>query len=111
MMSQAQLARAAGKVNSYISRLEDGGRDPSRETVGRLAEAMRLADGERALLFESAGFSAAGERFRNDPELVALAAILWDEELEHGHREKVRIVLRSIAEAWAPAPNPMIGGA
>lgn len=97
MVSQSSLAKRADLEHSFISRLEAGGRNPSQDTVASLADAMGLGEMERALLFASAGFAVIGDRFRTDPDLLALAEILWDESLDVGHREQVRGVLRAVA--------------
>lgn len=107
MISQTQLANRASFDHSYLSRLEAGNREPSRDTVSRLGDAMQLADIERSMLFASAGFTTSGDplRFTSDPELMALAEILWDERLDVGHREQIRHCLRSIAELCS-TPKP-----
>ena len=55
-LSQSRLAASAYYDRSYISRLEDGNRDPSRITVIDLAGAMRLSDPEMDRLLMAAGF-------------------------------------------------------
>lgn len=107
MISQSQLANRAGFDHSYLSRLESCQREPSRDAVGRFAEAMQLPEFERSLLFTAAGFTPAGDplRFTSDPELMALAEVLWDESLDMGHRERIRYCLRSIADLCS-TPKP-----
>ena len=55
-LNHNQLAAACGLDHSYISRLERGKREPSRETVTVLAAALLLSDYDRALLLRSAGY-------------------------------------------------------
>lgn len=107
LISQSQLADRSDFDHSYVSRLESGKREPSRDAVSRLADAMQLQDLERSLLFTSAGFTPAGDplRFTSDPELMALAEVLWDESLDVGHRERIRYCLRSIADLCS-SPKP-----
>ncbi len=108
MISQSSLADRAGFDHSYLSRLEASQREPSRDAVTRLSEAMTLSELENAMLFASAGYSAAGDLFRTDPELIALAEILWDDSLDAEHREKVRYVLRAIAELCNTPARPVM---
>jgi transcriptional regulator with XRE-family HTH domain len=55
-MTQGRLAQAAGYDATYVSRLESGQREPSREAVERLADVLCLSAGERsALLVASVG--------------------------------------------------------
>ena len=55
-LNHNQLADACGLDHSYISRLERGKREPSRETVMVLARALGLGDGDRGALLRSAGY-------------------------------------------------------
>lgn len=55
-ISQKRLARRTGLSPSYISRLENGERDPSRDTVERCIDALDLGGEERRKLYAAAGF-------------------------------------------------------
>jgi transcriptional regulator with XRE-family HTH domain len=57
-LSQSKLAEWSEFDHSYLSRLESGAREPSRDAVERLASAMNATPEERAMLMESAGFLA-----------------------------------------------------
>lgn len=57
--SQSRLAVEAGYVASYISRLEAGQREPSRETVAHLAVVLALNDHQAGLLLIAAGYLPA----------------------------------------------------
>ena len=70
-LNHNQLAHACGLDHSYISRLERGKREPSRETVMVLARALRLGDHDRGRLLRAAGF------WPDDP--VAAVTIAADE--------------------------------
>lgn len=55
-LSQSRLAEAAGFDHSYVSRLESGGRLPTRDAVVKLAAAMQLTEHDRDALLAAAGF-------------------------------------------------------
>lgn len=55
-LNHNQLAAACGLDHSYISRLERGKREPSRETVTVLAGALGATEGERGRLLRAAGY-------------------------------------------------------
>lgn len=55
-LSQSALAEAAGFDHSYVSRLESGGRFPTRDAVLKLAVAMKLDEHDRDGLLAAAGF-------------------------------------------------------
>ena len=55
-LNHNQLAAACGLDHSYISRLERGNREPSREAVLVLAAALMASDYDRALLLRAAGY-------------------------------------------------------
>lgn len=57
-LSQSKLAKRAEVSHSYVSRLESGERNPTREAVDRLAAALRLDDEERDDLMLAAGFAS-----------------------------------------------------
>lgn len=73
-LSQAQLALRAGFDHTLVSRLESGKRDPSRETVLRLASALGLSATERHDLLLAAGFLPFD--VTTDPDLILLARLL-----------------------------------
>lgn len=56
-LSQAILAEIAGVHPSHLSRIERGLRHPKRETVGLIANALRLGPNRTAEMFLSAGYS------------------------------------------------------
>lgn len=55
-ISQCRLADLAGLDHSYMSRLESGGRLPSRAVVARIADVLGLTGGDRARLFLAADY-------------------------------------------------------
>lgn len=54
--SQSKLARKAGVDPSYVSKLESGGRNPTRERVIQIAEALELDDRKYDRLLDAAGY-------------------------------------------------------
>lgn len=78
-ISQTKLSERAGYDRSFVSRLEDGGRQPSRATVMAIAAALELSDAETDELRQSAGFaprhSPEVERFKRLPPDVQRAAL------------------------------------
>ena len=56
-VSQTRFASLAGYDHSYLSRLEDDKRQPTRDAVVNLAAALNLSTLERARLLFAAGFS------------------------------------------------------
>ena len=55
-LSQSRLAEAAGYDHSYVSRLETGARNPTRDNITAFARALALDPPERDRLLASAGF-------------------------------------------------------
>lgn len=84
-VSQSELARVARVHPSYISRLEDGTREPAREMVERLATALSATPAERTRLMESAGFTSGlpddVEQFRSYPVEIRRAALAFIEQI------------------------------
>lgn len=61
-LNMDNLAAAVGVSKSYISLLESGGRQPSREVVLKLAEALDSGDSIRDELLILAGFAPVNQR-------------------------------------------------
>lgn len=57
-VSQQQLADRASLDQSYVARLEQGTRQPSRATIAAICQALDLTGPARIDLFASAGFIA-----------------------------------------------------
>ncbi len=60
-MSQSKLALAAGFDHSYVSRLESGSRQPTRDSVLTLSQVLKLDAGEEEELLHAAGFISVNE--------------------------------------------------
>lgn len=58
--SQAKLAAEAGVDGSYVSRIEDGSREPSRETVSMFCRVLDLAATDQNRLYVAAGYVPPG---------------------------------------------------
>jgi transcriptional regulator with XRE-family HTH domain len=58
--SQSRLGVEAGYDSSYVTRLEAGKREPSRDTVAALAEVLDCTPGDASRLFVAAGLLPPG---------------------------------------------------
>lgn len=58
-LSQAALARRAALDHSYVSRLEAAMRNPTRDVVTQIGEAMNLMQMEQDQLLVAAGFAGS----------------------------------------------------
>lgn len=56
-LSQSRLAHESGFDHSYVSRLENGKREASRDTINTFAEVMDLSGRERDRLLIAGGFA------------------------------------------------------
>jgi transcriptional regulator with XRE-family HTH domain len=89
--SKADLAKRSALDPSSITRFEQGNRNPDRETVLQLAEAMALPMVERDRLLAASGYRS---EIWDEPLLVELSHILADDDIPADAREKVRTVLQ-----------------
>lgn len=78
-ISQHSLSTLADLDHSYISRLENGKRLPTRDAVERLANAMVLRSQARVALFSAAGLIEQGPI---NPDLVLLHELLHDPDID-----------------------------
>ena len=69
-LSQTALATRAQLGNSHVSRLESGDRQPSRDTVLALAQALRLNDQQYDRLLVAAGLAPTWARDARTRRLV-----------------------------------------
>jgi transcriptional regulator with XRE-family HTH domain len=90
--SKADLAKRAALDPSSITRFEQGARNPDRETVLQLSDAMALPMAERDRLLAAAGYRS---EIWDEPLLVDLSHILADRDIPLAAREEVRAVLRA----------------
>ncbi len=89
--TKADLAKRSGFDPSSITRFEQGVRDPERETVLALAEAMALPLADRDRLLAAAGYRS---ELWDDPLLLELSQVLGERSLPIAARNDVRAVVR-----------------
>lgn len=89
--TKADLAKRSGFDPSSITRFEQGVRDPERETVLTLAEAMALPLADRDRLLAAAGYRS---ELWDDPLLLELSQVLAERSLPVSARNDVRSVVR-----------------
>lgn len=89
--SKAVLAKRAKFDPSTITRLEQGSREPERETVLQLADAMALTMSDRDRLLAASGYRSDTW---DDPDLVQIATLLADSSLPANVRHEIRTMLR-----------------
>lgn len=100
-LSQTALAERLGLTHSAVNRWESGSRNPTRESIGLLSEALRLTAADHDAMLVAAGFAA----IHDEPVIGRLASVLADTtipaDVRDGIREMlwqvVRIVPREVA--------------
>ena len=102
-VSQLTVAERAGVARSYVSRLENGEREPTREVVALLADALGLTNYARANLFLSAGYVTDDVAW--DGTVIELASVLSDTSIPPGVRREVRSAVKmavryALSERW-----------
>jgi transcriptional regulator with XRE-family HTH domain len=90
-ISKAELAERTGMNPSSITRLEQGSRDPERETILQLAEALMLPMADRDRLLAAGGYRS---EMWDDPQLVELAQLMGSSEIPAEARQEARSVVR-----------------
>ncbi len=101
-LSQSRLAHEAGFDHSYISRLEAGKREPSRDTVMALAEVLTLRPVELDRLLIAAGFRPTDDSslFADEPALAEAVRLLRDPRLPEPMRANIREVITLLVKQW-----------
>jgi transcriptional regulator with XRE-family HTH domain len=101
-LSQSRLADAAGFDHSYISRLEAGKREPSRETVMALAGVLRLGPAELDRLLVAAGYRPLDDSnlFADEPAIAAAVRLLRDPAVPEAMRANFRAVMTLLVKQW-----------
>jgi transcriptional regulator with XRE-family HTH domain len=101
-LSQSRLAHEAGFDHSYISRLEAGKREPSRETVAALAEVLELRPVEVDQLLIAAGFRPTDDSslFADEPALAEAVRLLRDPRVPEVMRANFREVMTLLVRQW-----------
>lgn len=91
--SKADLAKRSELDPSSITRFEQGSRNPDRETIFQISDAMALPLAERDMLLAAAGYRS---EIWDEPLLIEVSQILADRDLPLAVREEVRSVLRMV---------------
>jgi transcriptional regulator with XRE-family HTH domain len=101
-LSQSRLAHEAGFDHSYISRLEAGKREPSRETVLALAQVMELAPTQLDHLLAAAGYRPLDDSnlFADEPAIAEAARLLRDPRVPEAMRANFREVMTLLVKQW-----------
>lgn len=98
--SQSRLADEAGADHSYVSRLEAGHRQPSRDMLMRVCEVLRCNADEREALFHAAGFVVGNEAVvMRDQLLHDLGDVLHDRTLPMAYRDQLRATVQGMVDA------------
>lgn len=99
-VSQSRLAELAEFDHSYVSRLESGSRMPTREAVGKLADALQLEAGERDMLLAAAGFmpQRVESLLAGEPVLTDVLHLLQSTEVPEQVRDDVRQMLHLVVK-------------
>ncbi len=99
-VSQSRLAELAEFDHSYVSRLESGSRMPTREAVGKLADALQLEMGERDMLLAAAGFmpQRVESLLAGEPVLTDVLHLLQSNEVPEQVRDDVRQMLHLVVK-------------
>lgn len=101
-MSMTVLAAHAGYDHSFVSRIEAGVRQPSREAVLALAEAMDLDELRRDRLLASFGFMPLDPArlvdgmLHAEPAVAALYRVLSDPEMDGERKTMIRGVVSAL---------------
>lgn len=90
-LSKADLADHARMSPSSITRFEQGTRDPERETVLQLAQAMLLPLADRDRMLAAAGYRS---ELWDDPMLIELAQLMADPAVPSEARAEARSVVK-----------------
>ncbi len=89
--SKADLAKRSDLDPSSITRFEQGSRNPDRDTIFQISDAMALPLVERDRLLAAAGYRS---EIWDEPLLIEISHLLADRQLPLAVREEVRSVLR-----------------
>lgn len=111
-ISQSRLAERVDLDHSYISLLEAGSRQPSRDTVMRLAGALGLSDADRDHLLAAAGFLPLNGRqtvLDAEPALAAAVNLLGDGAIPTHLRDSFREQLFSLTAVYRLAAGVEAG--
>lgn len=98
-ISQAKLAERANYDHSFVSRLESGSREPSREATEALSVALESDEMQTDRLLASAGYRGRGNTIPfNETEMLAVNAILINPETPEKTKERIRAILAALGD-------------
>ncbi len=102
-ISQSTLAKRSRFDHSYVSRLETGGRRPTRDAVDRFSEALDLGARESRQLMSAAGYLPEGAIADLHPTAVALHRFLRDPDLPEAYALAVHRAVAGLIARQAPS--------
>lgn len=106
-ISRNKLAHLVGVDPSYLTRIENGDREPPRfHIVEALARVLNLNDEQRNHLLVSAGYApvTVAQLGSWDDALQDVADVLTDIRLSPTDRDEFRLFIRMAATRWRAAP-------
>lgn len=94
-LSQSKLADLADLDHSYVSRLESGARQPTRDAVYSLSTALGATETETRALLLAAGYSPGGDHI-TIPQLADLQKALMKVDSKT-RRQRALIIIEHLA--------------
>lgn len=105
-LSQSKLAERAGYDHSFVSRIEAGSRQPTRDAAQRLARALDLDAVGTSRLLAAAGFLSGDNPqavLDREPALADVVALLRDDAMPPDLRDSFRGQLLSLTSVYRMA--------
>jgi transcriptional regulator with XRE-family HTH domain len=96
-ISQSKLGELSDFDHSYVSRLEGGLRNPTRDAVDRFSAALMLDDEQAEALMNAAGFLTGEQLPFRTLEAREVDRLLVHPNLPEPYGESVRVLLASLA--------------
>lgn len=99
-LSQSRLAEKAGFDHSYVSRVESGARQFTRDALAQVCAALAVNADEREALFHAAGFVVGNEAVvLRDQLLRDLGDVLHDRTLPVAFRDQLRATVQGMVDS------------
>ena len=100
--SKRTLALAIGVDPSYLTRIENGDREPPKQHILlALSQSLELVIPDRNILLVSAGYAPLEIREIGwEPALQAVAEVLTDSQLTPEDKGQFRFLVESLASHW-----------
>lgn len=102
-LSRNELGRRVGTDASYLTRIENGGREPPRlHIVDRLGSALNLSEYEHAGFRTAAGYTPLPvQRVGGwNPALQSVCDVMGAEQLSEDDREEFSCIVQRLAARW-----------